>query len=163
MNTIISKRPSPFIYTKWVESRGMFREEYSILINGGAGILGGLDILSGKKQDNFSMITPEGVATVVDDDTLRRLMDIKQFVKDIERGLIKVVQHKSIKDQDKIDEIADDKMISNDEIGSRPITKDEMKMAGAIENADGSWNVANARGDLANKGNAKKYKRASKK
>lgn len=148
MNTIISKRPSPFIYTKWVKDRGMFTQAYSILVNGGAGVLGGLDFLSGKKQDNFSLITPEGVATLVDDDTLNRLMDIKQFQKDIERGLIKVIQKKSIKDQDKIDEIASDKMIPNDEIGGRPITKEDMKMAGAIENADGSWNVTNARGDI---------------
>ena len=47
MNTIISKRPSPFIYTKWSEHsvNGAFVEEYSILVNGGAGVMGGADFL----------------------------------------------------------------------------------------------------------------------
>lgn len=163
MNTIISKRPSPFIYTKWIDTPNGIRSEYSIMVNGGAGLIGGLDLLSGKKQDNFSMITPEGVATLVDDETLNKLMDISKFVHDIERGLICVIQKKSIKDQEKIDEIASDKMMPNDKIVSRPLTKEDMKMAGAIENADGSWNVTNARGDINYQRKTRKRKGSSKK
>ena len=149
MNTIISKRPSPFIYTKWSEHsvNGAFVEEYSILVNGGAGVMGGADFLSGKKQDNFNLFTPEGVATLVDDDTLEKLMGVNQFVKDIERGLIKVINGKSIKDQEKIDSIATkgDMMDSND-IGCRQLTEQDFKDAGAIKQRDGSWNVAESSG-----------------
>ena len=82
MNTIISKRSTPHIYTKSKidPSSGSIVKLYSILVNGGAGVAGGADFLSGKKQDNFTLVTPEGVATIVDDETLEKLMAIKQLL-----------------------------------------------------------------------------------
>lgn len=145
MNTIISKRSTPHIYTKnKVDPRsGAITKLYSIIVNGGAGVMGGADFLSGKKQDNFSMITPEGVATIVDDDTLEKLMDIKHFVRDIARGYIKVVKGKSVKDQDTVDNLATKKdMIDTKDVDGRQITEEDMESAGAIKQGDGSWNVA---------------------
>lgn len=152
MNTIISKRPTAFVYTKWHhDSSGSTIQtpEYSIIIYGGAGVQGGADFGKGKHEKNYAMFTPEGVATIVDDKTLKKLYDIPKFKKDIDRGLIKVIQNKSIKDQERIDEIADgNEMIRNSDIGGRPITKEEMEKAGAIENDDGSWDVSKGNGDI---------------
>lgn len=145
MNTIISKRSTPHIYTKnKVDPRsGAITRLYSVLVNGGAGVAGGTDFLSGKKQENFSMITPEGVATIVDDKTLAKLMDIRHFVRDIERGYIKVIKGKSVKDQDSVDNLATKKdMIDTKDIDGRQITEEDMENAGAIKQKDGSWNVA---------------------
>ena len=147
MNTIISKRSTPHIYTKSKidPSSGSIVKLYSILVNGGAGVAGGADFLSGKKQDNFTLVTPEGVATIVDDKTLKKLMDIKHFVRDIDRGYIKVVKGKSIKDQDAVDSAASKKdMIATKDIDGRQITEEDMTDSGAIKQKDGSWNVADA-------------------
>ena len=147
MNTIISKRSTPHIYTKSKidPGSGSIVQLYSILVNGGAGAAGGADFLSGKKQDNFTLVTPEGVATIVDDETLEKLMAIKHFVRDIDRGYIKVIKGKSIKDQDAVDSAASKKdMIATKDIDGRQITEEGMTDAGAIKQKDGSWNVADA-------------------
>ena len=39
--TVISKLPTTFNYVKWQRTNGMFIPEYQILINGGAGVVGG--------------------------------------------------------------------------------------------------------------------------
>lgn len=150
--TIISKRPSPFVYTKYVDNVSDSRRvaEYSIIINGGSGVVGGLDLLSGKKAQNFSMIVPEGVATIVDEETLKRLRAIDKFCHDEERKLILVIE-KVIKDQEKIDSIADSgKMMAKKDLVSHPITKEDLKSAGAVESQDGSFDFSKASGDFIN-------------
>jgi hypothetical protein len=146
MNTVISRRPTPFTYTKWLvdHSKGTCIPQYSITINGGAGVSGGSAFARGVKESSIPMFTPEGVATIVDDKTLDKLIDVPKFKKDIERGLIRVIKGKSITDQEKLDNEAEKHMADKDDIQGRQLTADDFKDAGAIENKDGSWNVEDA-------------------
>lgn len=145
MNTVISRRPTPFTYTKWTKGgNGDFVPLYNIFINGGAGIVGGSAFARGVKDSQVPMFTPEGVATLVDDKTLDKLMDVPKFKKDIERGLIRVIKGRSITDQEKLDNEAEKHMADKDDIRGRQLTADDFKDAGAIENKDGSWNVEDA-------------------
>lgn len=145
MNTIISRRPTSFVYTKWEKnSNNRFFAAYEIVINGGAGVTGGGLFAKGVKESSISMFMPEGVATLVDDKTLDKLMDIPKFKSDIKRGLIRVIKGKSITDQEKLDNEAEKHMADKDDIQGRQLTADDFKDAGAIENKDGSWNVEDA-------------------
>jgi hypothetical protein len=138
MNTIISKRTTPFVYTKYYtdSDRGICKPIYSILVNGGAGVVGGAEILSGKSMNERSIFTPEGVATIVDDDTLAKLMDVPKFQKDIKRGLILVLKKKSVTSQDKIDELSKKELLEGDHIKTRPITMEDLENAGARKVSD---------------------------
>lgn len=145
MNTVISRRPTSFVYTKWEKnSNNRFFAAYEYVINGGAGVTGGGKFANGTPEKNIPLFMPEGVATIVDDDVLSRLMDIPKFKKDIERGLIRVVKGKSITDQEKLDNEAEKHMADKDDIKGRQMTADDLKDAGAIEQDDGSWNVEDA-------------------
>lgn len=145
MNTVISRRPTSFVYTKWVKnSLNRFVPAYEYVINGGAGVTGGGRFANGTPEKNIPLFMPEGVATIVDDNVLSCLMDIPKFKKDIERGLIRVIKGKSITDQEKLDNEAEKHMADKDDIRGRQLTADDLKDAGAIENADGSWNVEDA-------------------
>lgn len=146
MNTVISRRPTPFVYTKWFvnQKEGTCIPEYSITVDGGAGVSGGSGFARGLPQKMISLHTPEGVATIVDDKTLDKLMGVPKFQKDINRGLIRVIKGKSITDQEKLDNEAEKHMADKDDIRGRQITKEDLEDAGAIEQKDGSWNVENA-------------------
>lgn len=146
MNTVISRRPTPFVYTKWVvdQKAGSCVPEYSITINGGAGVTGGSAAAMGIADKNIPLFTPEGVATIVDDKRLELLMGVPKFRSDIERGLIRVIKGKSITDQDKLDNEAEKRMADKDDIVGRQLTKDDLEDAGAIEQKDGSWDVSDA-------------------
>lgn len=133
MNTIISKRPTSFVYTKWADNKdGTLAVEFSITINGGANVI-----------NPKSLVTPQGVVTFVDDRTLDKLMSIDKFRRDIERGLIRVEKGEKISDPEKIDSIADSgKMAKNDEIPSRPLTAEDLERDGAVINEDGSVDIS---------------------
>lgn len=132
MNTIISKRQTAFTYTKWFdEGYGTIVPEFSITINGGAGVL-----------NPKTIVTPQGVATLVDDDTLEKLMTVPKFISDRERGLILVIEGKKVKDSDAVDEIATSKkMIDTADIQARPLTPEDLENDGAVVNDDGSVNI----------------------
>lgn len=148
MNTIISKRERPFLYCAWKKVNGQFFQDGpSILINGGAGIVGGLELLSGRPLDKRSSVIPVGVHTYVDDEVLDKLMSIGKFRSDIERGMIVVVKGKKL-DQDKTDSIADKDMIEDDHIPTRPVTGEEIENAGASINKDGSVDIGDLEGDI---------------
>ena len=141
MNTIISKRTGTFTYTKWIKANGQFFQDGpGIIINGGAGIVGGAELLSGIPMEKRTSIIPVGVHTYVDDEVLAKLMSIAKFRKDLERGIIYVVKGKQL-DQDKTDDIAENKMIEDCNIPTRPITQDEMEAAGMTINKDGSVDI----------------------
>lgn len=147
MNTIISKRTGTFTYAKWVKSNGQFYQDGpGIVINGGAGIVGGAELLSGKPMEKRSLLIPVGVHTYVDDKVLDKLMSIGKFRKDIERGIITVVRGKKC-DQDTTDRIASKDMLEDDHIPTRPVTRENIEDAGGIVNSDGSVNITNVDGD----------------
>lgn len=141
MNTIISKRTGTFTYTKWVKINGQFHQDGpGIVINGGAGIVGGAELLSGRPLEQRSSIIPVGVHTYVDDEVLDKLMSIGKFRKDVARGIICVVKGKKC-DQDATDNIASKDMIADEQIPTRPVTAEEMQNAGASLNKDGSVDI----------------------
>ena len=141
MNTIISKRTSPFTYTKWNKVNGQFFQEGpGIVINGGAGIVGGAELLSGIPLERRTSMIPVGVHTYVDDEVLEKLLTIGKFRKDMERGIIVVVRGKRC-DQDQTDKIAERDMIEDEHIPTRPVTQEEMEAAGAKKNKDGSVDI----------------------
>lgn len=142
MNTIISKRTTPFVYTAYISDpkRNVCEVKYSIVINGGAGVAGGSELLSGLPMSQRSLFTPEGVATLVDDDTLEKLYAIPKFRSDIKRGLIIVRKREKITSQDKIDNIAEKEMLEGDHIPTRPISQKDFEAAGAkvVEDDEGN-------------------------
>ena len=141
MNTIISKRTGTFTYTKWIKANGQFFQDGpGIIINGGAGIVGGAELLSGTPMDKRTSLIPVGVHTYVDDEVLAKLMSIAKFRKDLERGIVYVVKGKKI-DQDQVDDIAEHKMIEDYNIPTRPITEEEMEAAGMEIKKDGSVGI----------------------
>lgn len=141
MNTIVSKRTSPFTYQAWKYVNGQFFPDGpGIVINGGAGIVGGLELLSGRPLMQRNSIIPVGVHTYVDDDVLDKLYKIPKFKKDVDRGIILVIKGKKL-DQDKTDSIAANEMVEDDHIPTRPITEEEIQNAGATINKDGSINI----------------------
>lgn len=145
MNTIISRSPVSVKYIKWhISPSGGSIPEYSFTINGGAGVTGGTGFASGIPDKKVSLFTPEGVATLVDDDTLDKLMAIPNFRYDIKMGVIRVIKGKSITDQEKIDNEAEKKMADKDDIPGRQMTKGDMEDVGAKEQDDGSWDVSKA-------------------
>ena len=140
-HTIISKRTTPFVYTKFFADakKNIIKPLYSILINGGAGVVGGTELLSGKPMAERSLLTSQGVATLVNDDTLTKLMDIPKFRSDIKRGLILVLKRKQVTSQDAIDNIAEKEMIEGDHIPTRPISQSDLENVGArfVEDENG--------------------------
>lgn len=143
-HTIISKRTSPFIYTKWRKVNGQFIQEgKGIVINGGAGIVGGAELLSGRPLEHRGSIIPASVITFVDDEALKTLMSIGKFRKDLQRGIVQVVKGKI--DQDKADSIASKDMLEDDHIPTRPITGEEVEHAGGELNKDGSVGISSVR------------------
>lgn len=148
MNTIISKRTGPFTYTNWYMKNGQFHQDGpGIIINGGSGIVGGLELLSGRPLDKRSSIIPVGVHTYVDDEVLDKLMKNGKFLRDIERGIIAVVKGKKV-DQDKTDEIAAKEMLDDGHIPTRPVTREEMESAGAKINNDNSVDIGSVETDI---------------
>lgn len=133
MNTIISKRPTSFVYTKWLPPcNGIIEAEYSITINGGSGVM-----------NPKSLVTPQGVVTFVDDKTLDKLKQIDKFNRDVERGLIRIEAKEKISDPEKIEAIASSgKMIDDADIKSRPITTEDLENDGAVINSDGSVDIS---------------------
>lgn len=141
MNTIISKRTSPFTYTKWKTVNGQFYQDGAgIVINGGAGLVGGAELLSGIPLERRTSMIPIGVHTYVDDEVLEKLMTIGKFVRDVERGIIVVVKGKKC-DQDQTDNIAAKDMVDDAHIPTRPVTQEEMEAAGGVKNKDGSIDI----------------------
>lgn len=153
MKTIISKRPTAFVYTKWADNKdGTIAVEYSITIDGGAGVI-----------NPRSLLTPEGVATFVDDKTLERLMAIPKFKRDIERGLIRIEASK-ISDPEKVNSIADSgKMADKRDIPDRPMTPEDLENDGAVVNEDGSVDISDGGKDAVQRRANKAGKRKSKK
>ena len=142
-HSIISKRPTTFTYQQWDFVNGNFVPKGSgVLINGGAGIVGGRDLLSGIPMEKRGTLVPEGVITFVDDQALEYLMGCKKFTSDIERGLIRVVKGK-LSDAEG-DKIAKEDMLDNEHIPGRPYTDKDLEEAGAVMNDDGSANINNA-------------------
>ena len=112
-HTIISKRTTPFTYTKWVKINGQFHQDGpGIVINGGSGVVGGAELLSGRPLEQRNTLIPESILTFVDDKALEKLMTIGKFRKDMERGIITVVKGKV--SQDKGDEIARKDMLPDE-------------------------------------------------
>lgn len=147
-HTIVSKRTTPFTYTKWIHRNGQyFQDGPGIVINGGAGIVGGLELLSGRPLEQRNTIVPESVLTFVDDAVLEKLESISKFRKDVDRGIIVVYKNKKIS-QEKGDEIARKDMVPDEHIPTRPISKDEMENAGASISDDGSVNISKVREDV---------------
>lgn len=147
-HTIISKRTSPFTYTKWVKVNGQFfQDKRGVVINGGAGVVGGSELLSGRPLEKRSLLVPASVMTFVDDEVLEYLMSVPKFRRDIERGLIVVIKDETI-DQDKADEIAAKDMIDDDHIPTRPVTEEEIEKTGASINKDGSVDISDVDEDM---------------
>ena len=68
-HTIVSKRTTPFVYTKWEKINGQFHQiGKGIVINGGAGIVGGAELLSGVPLSQRRTLVPDSVLTFVDDE-----------------------------------------------------------------------------------------------
>lgn len=140
-HTIVSKRTSPFTYQQWAKVNGQFhRVGRGIIINGGAGIVGGAELLSGIPLDKRSSLIPVGVHTYVDDEALDYLMGVPKFRDDIKRGIICVIKGKKL-DQDGTDNVAEKEMIEDSHIPTRPVTQEEMEAAGAIKTKDGAMNI----------------------
>ena len=136
-HTIVSKRTSPFVYTEWAEINGQFHQQGpGIVINGGAGIVGGGELLSGVPLEHRKTLIPESVLTFVDDETLAKLERIPKFKSDVKRGIIAVYRNKRIS-QDKGDEIAAKDMLADAHIPTRPITAEEMERAGGVMTKSG--------------------------
>ena len=136
-HTIVSKRTSPFVYTEWAEINGQFHQQGpGIVINGGAGIVGGGELLSGVPLEHRKTLIPESVLTFVDDETLAKLERIPKFKSDVKRGIIAVYRNKRIS-QDKGDEIAAKDMLPDEHIPTRPITSAEMERAGGVMTKSG--------------------------
>ena len=136
-HTIVSKRTSPFVYTEWAEINGQFHQQGpGIVINGGAGIVGGGELLSGVPLEHRKTLIPESVLTFVDDETLAKLERIPKFKSDVKRGIIAVYRNKRIS-QDKGDEIAAKDMLADEHIPTRPITAEEMERAGGVMTKSG--------------------------
>lgn len=148
MHTIISKRPTPFTYQQWEFVAGNFRPIGSgVLINGGAGLVGGAELLSGRPMDERSKIIPDSVLTFVDDVALEYLMGVPKFRRDIEKGLIAVVKGKA--SESEASEIAKKDMLDDEHIDGRPYTKEDLEQAGGEIQSDGSVNIEHAEEDLA--------------
>lgn len=146
-HTIISKRTSPFVYTNWVKVNGQFfrekiggRDGRGIVINGGAGIVGGDQLLSGIPLERRQTLIPESVLTFVDDEVLAYLERNPKFKKDVERGIITVVKGRIT--QSKGDQIAAGDMIPGEHIPTRPVTVKNMEAAGAVITKDGSVDIS---------------------
>lgn len=145
MNTIISKLPTTQTYTKWQNTPGGYVREYSILINGGAGVVGGNELLSFRPSSERSLFVPDGVATEVDDDTLAKLEAIGAFQRDVKAGVIVVVKGKKGLTQDKIDNIAASEMVDSSKIECRPITAEDVESTGASITEDGAVDISKAK------------------
>lgn len=142
MNTVVSKHPITVTYTKWVKSSsGFVRDGSGIMIKGGAGLVGGYELLSNKRPDEKSREIPVGVHTYVSDDDLDKLMSIPRFVDDMKKGIITVVKGSKI-DKDKANDIAASDMAPSSQIAGAPITQEEIEAAGAETNSDGSIDIS---------------------
>lgn len=149
MNTIISKRTSPFTYQKWAFTNGrIYQDGPGIVINGGAGIVGGAELLSGRPLDKRTTLIPVGVMTFVDDEVLDKLMTIPKFTSDMKRGLITVVKGRKISDQEKINDIAEKELVDSANIPNRPISEQDISDAGGKINHDGSVDIRDAEEDI---------------
>ena len=147
MYTIISKRPISFIYQELQYINGQFFPVgEGIVIHGGAGIVGGLDKDSGRPHSQHGLIVPDGVATLIDDDTYDRLAKMKKFQHDLKRGIVKAVKG-SITDQAKVNAETHD-MLDDDLNPSRPISEKDIEDAGGTINRDGSVNITEAEEDI---------------
>lgn len=142
MNTVISRHPTTVTYTKWINTKsGFVRDGSGIIINGGAGIVGGYELLSNKSPDERSREIPIGVHTYVPDEVLEKLMTIPTFVRDLDKGLVAVVRGSKI-DRDKANDIAASDMAPSSQISSAPITREEIEATGAEINSDGSIDIS---------------------
>lgn len=140
-HTIISKRTTPFIYTKWEERNGQcVQVGRGVVINGGAGVVGGNELLSGRPLEFRTPLIPISVITYVDDEALEYLMSIPKFVHDCKRGVIQVV--KGAIEQEKADAISERDMVEDENIPSRPVTEKEIEEAGGSFNKDGSIDIS---------------------
>lgn len=151
MNTVISKYPTTVTYTQYEKTPMGFKEvspkgtnATGIIINGGAGVVGGFDLLSNKSPSSRSTDIPVGVHTYVSDDDLEYLMKVPRFVGDIERGMIVVVKSKKL-DQDATDNIASNDMLENAKIEGRPVTEAEIEAAGGEVKRDGTVDITEVR------------------
>lgn len=150
MHTIISKRPGPFSYQRWKTGPGnsFVPDGRAVLVNGGSGLVGGAELFSGKPLEKRSTLIPVGVYTFVDDAMLEYLESIPKFKSDVKRGLVMVVKNQKVSDQNKVDEMAEKHLISDEEDPSRPITEENIEDAGAVINRDGSVNITDAEEDV---------------
>lgn len=147
-HTIISKRLSTFTYQQWTFQNGQYVPVgKGVLINGGAGIVGGSDLLSGRPLEKRGMFVPGGVTTEVSDEVLEYLMGCWKFKDDIKRGLVVVLKNQSI-DQGKADKIAEKEMESDENLNDRPFTDKDIEAAGGKINRDGSIDITEAQEDI---------------
>lgn len=145
MHTIISKKPSTTVYTNWVIVNGTsVRDGNGVVIKGGAGVVGAVDFLSGKRPENRSTDVLVGIHTYVDDKALDYLMRNRVFKRDMEEGLVTVVKGKKL-DQDATDNIASTDMIEDAKIEGRPITEAEIEAAGGEVKRDGTVDITEVR------------------
>lgn len=145
-HTIISKRTTPFVYTNWAKINGQFHQQgRGIVINGGAGVVGGDQLLSGIPLEHRLTLIPESVLTFVDDEALAALMKNPKFQKDLKRGIVQVVKGKI--SQSKGDNIAKSDMLENEHIPTRPITAEEMEAAGGVMTKDGNVDISEVSDD----------------
>lgn len=148
MNTIISKRLSTFTYQQWTMNNGQYIPVgKGVIINGGAGVVGGSDLLSGRPLEKRSTSIPVGVLTFVNDETLDYLMGCWKFQKDISKGLIVVVKGKRL-DVSEGENIAQKDMVPEENIMSRPYSEKDIEAAGGKINSDGSVDITNAVEDI---------------
>lgn len=130
MNTIISTKPYPCMYTKYERDNKSHSVHavWSCRINGGSGIA----------QGKTRIFTPNGVATEIDDEGLEMLLKNKVFQRDVKLGYMQVIKGKNSRTID-VDGIADE---MNQEHGSKPLTDKNLKESGAvIDGEDGSIDV----------------------
>jgi hypothetical protein len=145
--TIVSKRVTPFVYQRLVYKGGqIFPEGPGVVINGGAGIVGGADLLSGLPMERRSLLVPNAVKTVIDEKAYDYLKGVPKFLSDVKRGLIEVVKGEI--DDGKMNKIADS-MIEDDHIPNRPISEEDIEAAGGFIQKDGSVNITEAAEDPA--------------
>lgn len=148
MNTIISKRLTTFTYQQYKFENGQYLPiGNGVLINGGAGVVGGADLLSGRPLEKRNLFVPGGVATEVSDEVLEYLMGCWKFRKDIDRGIITVLKGERAS-QDRADKIAECDMLPSEQISGRPYSEEDIENAGGKINRDGSVDISEAAEDI---------------
>lgn len=129
MNTLISTHPIDIAYCIWQRDDKQHTKTcvWDFTLPGGAGI-----------ANPKTLLTPDGVATEVSDETLEKLMTIGSFKADVDAGYVKVLKGQKARSVDANEEAAKD---MNTEGSGKQITDAELIKDGAVMNDDGSIDV----------------------